>query len=216
MKPLKIELWDPKDLIPYEHNSKKHPDEQIAKIAESTQKFGWDQPIVVDKHGVIIKGHGRRLAALKLGLAKVPVLIRADLTPDQVKAARLADNRAALSDIDANMLRIEMAEITGIDELLGGIFDDKELDFLTADLGEMNSGAFVTDMDLVVSEQKADLDGRIAEATQKRVPVAKAMGVKDVPATASLALAAFMVRIEAETGLKGGDALAKWAEKEIA
>ncbi|MFH3639762.1 ParB/Srx family N-terminal domain-containing protein, partial [Acinetobacter baumannii] len=79
------------DVKPYELNAKIHSEEQVAKIAESIARFGWDQPIVVDKNGVIIKGHGRRLAAIKLGLIEVPVLVRDDLNEEQVKAARLAD-----------------------------------------------------------------------------------------------------------------------------
>ena len=61
----KVESWDVEKLIPYENNVKIHDEKQVKKIAESIKRFGWDQPIVVDKDGVIIKGHGRRLAALK-------------------------------------------------------------------------------------------------------------------------------------------------------
>ncbi|HHP0317040.1 phage tail protein (plasmid) [Acinetobacter baumannii] len=84
-------MWIVDDVKPYELNAKIHSEEQVAKIAESIARFGWDQPIVVDKNGVIIKGHGRRLAAIKLGLIEVPVLVRDDLNEEQVKAARLAD-----------------------------------------------------------------------------------------------------------------------------
>ncbi|MFV5402328.1 phage tail protein [Acinetobacter baumannii] len=91
MSELKIQMWIVDDVKPYELNAKIHSEEQVAKIAESIARFGWDQPIVVDKNGVIIKGHGRRLAAIKLGLIEVPVLVRDDLNEEQVKAARLAD-----------------------------------------------------------------------------------------------------------------------------
>lgn len=91
MSELKIQMWIVDDVKPYELNAKIHSEEQVAKIAESIARFGWDRPIVVDKNGVIIKGHGRRLAAIKLGLIEVPVLVRDDLNEEQVKAARLAD-----------------------------------------------------------------------------------------------------------------------------
>jgi hypothetical protein len=83
MSDLKVELWDIERVKPYPKNTKLHPDEQIERLSRTISRFGWDQPIVVDKHGVIIKGHGRRLAALKLGLKKVPVCVRRDLSQDE-------------------------------------------------------------------------------------------------------------------------------------
>lgn len=208
-------LWDPRDCIPYENNAKKHPPEQVAAIATALARFGPDQPIVVDRDGVIIKGHGRRLAAISNGWDLYPVIVRTDLSPAEVKAARLSDNRAALSDVDPNMLRAEMMQLEGM-ELLIGIFDAKELDFINADLGEMNMDVFVTDMDKVVTDQKLDLDTRISGAEVRRLPLAKAFGFKDVPATAGVALAALLARAELATGMKDGDALVAWAEKEFA
>ena len=99
---------DPAELTPYAHNAKTHPDEQIDKIAGSIAEYGFDQPIVVDADGVIIKGHGRRLAAVRLGLASVPVIVRDDLTPAQVKAARLLDNKSAESEWDLDQLVIDL------------------------------------------------------------------------------------------------------------
>ena len=77
---MKIELWDIDRVKPYGLNAKKHDDKQVDGIINSIQRFGWDQPIVVDANGEVIKGHGRRLAAIKIGLKKVPVLQRLDLT----------------------------------------------------------------------------------------------------------------------------------------
>jgi ParB-like chromosome segregation protein Spo0J len=199
-----VQLWEVDALIPYELNAKKHDSEQVAKIARAIQAHGWDVPIVVDKHGVIIKGHGRRLAALDLGMKKVPVIVRDDLTPDQVKAARLADNRVAISDIDSDLLRQALAEI---EEDLSGIFDSKELDFLDADLGSINEDAFITDMDATLSDQKADLEQRAENAAQARVPLAKAFGFKDVTGEQQLAITGFMAKAQARTGKKDADAL---------
>lgn len=204
----KIELRATKDLIPYEANVKLHDAKQVAKLAEEIRRRGWDVPIVVDRHGVIIKGHGRRLAALELGLAQVPVLVRNDLNPEQVRAARLADNRVAVGDYDLDMMKLELADLK--DELTG-IFDDKELEFMAADLGTMNTESFITDMDKVVTDQKADLEQRTDAAVSTTVTLAKAFGFKDMPAAAQIYITRLMARAEAATGLKNGDALGAWA-----
>ena len=100
MSELKLHAWPIGDVKPYEANTKTHPKEQIDKIVASIQRFGFDQPIVVDANGVIIKGHGRRLAAIQMNLKKVPVVVRDDLSRDEVRAARIADNQVAKSDDD--------------------------------------------------------------------------------------------------------------------
>ena len=88
----KIELIDLEKLVPYELNSKIHDDAQVKKIAESIKQFGWDQPIVVDKDMVIIKGHGRSLAAKLLGVKQVPVLVRDDVIEEGRLKQPLADD----------------------------------------------------------------------------------------------------------------------------
>lgn len=80
------------NIRPYPKNAKKHPAEQIDKIAASIKEFGFNQPLVVDKNGVIIVGHGRYEAAQLLGMKEVPV-IQVNLTDEQAKAYRLADNK---------------------------------------------------------------------------------------------------------------------------
>lgn len=113
---MQVEYRNPKDLIPYALNAKKHPAEQINRIAASINEFGFDQPIVVDKKGTIIKGHGRCEAAIKLGLKSVPVIV-ADLSDAMVKAARLADNKVAESGWDDELLR---SSIDSLLESMGG------------------------------------------------------------------------------------------------
>lgn len=95
-------------ITPYPFNSKEHTEEQIAKLAGVISTLGFDQAIVVDGDGVIIKGHGRRLAALRLGLTQVPVIVRTDLSKSQVKALRLSDNLLADTKHDAAMLRLDL------------------------------------------------------------------------------------------------------------
>ena len=118
-------------LIPYAKNSRTHSDQQVAQIAASIKEFGFRNPILVDGVG-IIAGHGRLMAAQKLGLDKVPTIDCSDMTPSQKKAYIIADNKLALNaGWDTAMLTIEMQEleVEGFDlELLG--FDDKELNAL--------------------------------------------------------------------------------------
>ena len=84
-------------LIPYIRNARTHSDEQVAQIAASIVEFGWSNPILVDGDNGVIAGHGRLLAARKLGLTEVPVIELAHLTPMQKRAYILADNRLALN-----------------------------------------------------------------------------------------------------------------------
>jgi DNA modification methylase len=129
----RIEWRDPATLTPYSNNAKTHPTEQIDKIAASIASFGFDQPIVVDTDGVIIKGHGRREASLRLGLDQVPVLVRDDLSVTEIKAARLADNRTAQSPWDEDLLRVELAGLLEQDFDVGLTgFDLAEIDELLA------------------------------------------------------------------------------------
>ena len=82
------------DLTPYAGNAKKHDSTQIANVAESIKQFGFVQPIVIDRYGVIVIGHCRALAAKKLGMQEVPCVCVDDLTPEQVNALRIVDTRA--------------------------------------------------------------------------------------------------------------------------
>ena len=119
-------------LIPYINNSRTHSDEQVAQIAASIKEFGWTNPILVDGDNSIIAGHGRLMAARKLGYKEVPTIELADLTETQKKAYIIADNRLALNaGWDNELLTIELNDLLADGfalELLG--FDPKELDAL--------------------------------------------------------------------------------------
>lgn len=203
-KPMEFVQIATEKLVPYEQNAKKHDKSQVARIVESIKRFGWDQPIVVDKNYVIIKGHGRRLAAIELGLKTVPVIIRSDLDDKQVRAARLADNRAAISDIDTELFRKELETLNN--ELLSGIFDEKELDFSLADLGDMNTEVFIDDIDGAVKEQEEATKDKIEEAAGRRVPLVKALGFKDIRGANELCVSRFVAHIQHKTGKTGEDA----------
>ena len=119
-------------LIPYAKNSRTHSDAQVAQIAASIKEFGWTNPILIDGTKGIIAGHGRLMAARKLGLVKVPVIELKDMTESQKKAYVIADNQLAMNaGWDIELLKIEVADLNenGFDlELLG--FDNKMLDSL--------------------------------------------------------------------------------------
>lgn len=212
MEEMKVEAWPIERIKPYENNVKIHDEKQVEKIAESIRRFGWDQPIVVDKNGVIIKGHGRRLAAISLGLKKVPVLIRADLTEDEANAARIADNRVAMGDIDTEMLQ---KEIESINLDLNGIFDAKELKFLEVDLTEMNPEAIEQNIVEEMDRQADAMVENIQEVEEKDVRIADALGFRKVKGKDQRPIARFMARIEAETGMLGADAFVAFANNYI-
>ena len=114
---MKIEYLSPDELIPYSKNAKQHTPKQVDHIANSIKRFGFQQPIVIDKNKVVIIGHGRLMAAKQLKLEKVPVVLAEDLSEEDVKALRLADNKTNESDWLSDLLDEELAElaIDGID-----------------------------------------------------------------------------------------------------
>lgn len=104
-----------KDIKPYEKNPRKN-DNAVEYVANSIKEFGFKVPIVIDKDGVIVAGHTRYKASKKLGLEKVPCIIADDLTDEQIKAYRLADNKAGeKSEWDFDLLQDELSEILNID-----------------------------------------------------------------------------------------------------
>ena len=125
---MKVEQWSIEKVKPYDKNPRRN-DKAVEAVAKSIQEFGFRQPIVVDKDGVIVVGHTRYKAALLLKLKTVPVHVAADLTPQQARAYRIADNRTnEAAEWDVDLLPIELGELRegGTDlKLLG--FTDKEL-----------------------------------------------------------------------------------------
>jgi DNA modification methylase len=143
----KIEWRSVDKLIPYAKNARTHSDEQIAQIAGSIKEFGFNNPVLVDKDNSVIAGHGRLMAARKLGMDKVPVVELEHLTESQRKAYVLADNRIALnSGWDTSMLSLELQDLKDdIDLSLLG-FDPDELDALLNPIEETEG---ITDEDAV-------------------------------------------------------------------
>lgn len=114
-----------RDIIPYENNPRRN-EKAVDAVVNSIKQFGFKNPIIVDENMVIISGHTRRLAALKLSMETVPVIIAKDLTEEQVRAFRLADNRvASFSSWDEEKLKKEIGEINNIDLSDFGFKKDK-------------------------------------------------------------------------------------------
>jgi len=120
---MKIKLQDIGSVQPYEQNPRIN-DSVVDAVAASLREFGFRQPVVVDAENVIIVGHARYKAAVKMGLPKIPVHVATDLTPEQVVAYRLADNKTGeLSEWDFALLEAELEKIADIDMEMFGFGD---------------------------------------------------------------------------------------------
>lgn len=124
----------------YINNAKTHDEKQIGMIAESIKAFGFRQPLVIDRNNEIVVGHGRFYAAKKLGLLTVPCEYADDLTDDQIKAYRLADNKLNESPWDFDLVDAELASISDEFDLdmsaFGFNIDDEFADIKADDFGE--------------------------------------------------------------------------------
>lgn len=121
-----MEIVDKKvsELIPYENNPRKN-DKAVPAVAKSIREFGFKVPIVIDKNNIIVNGHTRLKAAKKLGLETVPCIVADDLTPEQIRAFRLADNKVGeIATWDDDKLEEELTELTGIIDMQDFGFED--------------------------------------------------------------------------------------------
>ena len=132
---MKIEIADINTIKPYENNPRKLKDSAIEKVAMSLKEYGFRQPIVVDKDRIIVVGHTRYRASKKLGLKEVPITIADNLTPEQINAYRIADNRTAEeSEWDSELLAMEIKDLEAKDfklDLLG--FNEDQLNDILFD-----------------------------------------------------------------------------------
>ncbi len=135
---MKIEQIKTSGLIPYARNSRSHSDAQVAQIAGSIREFGFTNPVLIDADNGIIAGHGRVMAAGKLGMDKVPCIRLAHLTETQKRAYIIADNKLALNaGWDEEMLALELGELADLDFDMGLIgFSEDELAGLLAETTE--------------------------------------------------------------------------------
>ena len=128
---------------PYAANAKKHDATQVANVAESIRQYGFVQPIVIDKDGVIVIGHCRALAAKKLGMKEVPCVCVEDLTPEQVKALRIVDNKSNESPWDFDILPDELAELdlSDFDFDFGIEYEEEEAEIVEDEAPEVDEDA---------------------------------------------------------------------------
>ncbi len=159
---IQIERWPIERLIPRVNNPRTHSREQVAQIAVSIKEFGWTNPILVDGEDVILAGHARVLAAKKLGMEEVPVIVLRHLSEAQKRAIVIADNQLALNaGWDETALRAELEALRDADYDLGLIgFDDIELQRL---LEAQDAAPGLTDEDAVpdIPQQPTTLPGDV-------------------------------------------------------
>lgn len=131
------------EIVPYERNPRKN-DDAVEFVANSIKEFGFKVPIVVDKDGIIVAGHTRHKAALKLGLKEVPCIVADDLTDEQIKAYRLADNKVSeKAEWDYNLLDAELGEILEVDMGTFGF-----------EIPEFNEDEYGTDFELASGDRE--------------------------------------------------------------
>ncbi|CAB4161093.1 ParB/Sulfiredoxin [uncultured Caudovirales phage] len=112
----KVEQWDINKLVPYARNARTHTDEQVAQIAASIKEWGFTTAVLVDEYGGIIAGHGRTLAAQRLKMTTVPVMVAAGWSDAKKRAYVIADNKLALNaGWDNELLALEFAELKDLD-----------------------------------------------------------------------------------------------------
>ncbi|HCJ8564084.1 TPA: ParB N-terminal domain-containing protein [Escherichia coli] len=212
-KKFEIVYRDPADLIPYEMNAKKHDEQQIRDLAAAIKKRGFDQPITVDKNDVIITGHGRREAAIFAGLERVPVIVRDDLSDDEVRAKRLEDNRLASIDYDAIKLQKELESLV-LDDIEVFGFEERELNVLVGSMTEeMDTDSLVIDLGEETKRQKDEHTEISREVAAEEVRVVDVLGFKTLPAGSAIVVGDLLAHMEEMTEESGVDAFVAYAEK---
>lgn len=171
-KSLSFTMYKTDDLIPYARNARTHSAEQVQKIAGSIKEFGFINPVIISDDGGILAGHGRVLAAQKLGIKEVPCVVESHLTDTQKRAYILADNRLSLdAGWDEEMLRLEIGSLVDeIDMSITG-FSENELKRLTAEIAEYTSNidsdkygsqnSLVSEYDTYSQVEDGDITSRI-------------------------------------------------------
>lgn len=197
----RVESWNLEDIRPYENNVKIHTEEQVKEIAASIKRFGPDQPIVVDGEGVIIKGHGRWMAAKVLGMKAFPTIVRTDLTAAEANASRIVDNRVARTDDDADRLKMELDQLVNddemsIEELLDLGFNKKELDFSLNDFADLDTDATIADLAEATESQISKTDELVANLAMRQIRTDVAVGFKFVSGEYARDVSDFMTIVQ--------------------
>ena len=168
---MKVQNVSIQDVKPYPNNPRDN-DGGVDAVANSIKEFGWQQPIVVDKDNVIIVGHTRYKAAKKLGMKEVPVVVASNLSDEQVRAYRLADNKTGeLTDWDMGLLDDELSDIADID------MSDFGFDL---DLGDDEAKVQEDDFDEEVPEEPKSKLGQIYQLGRHRLMCGDSTKTEDV------------------------------------
>lgn len=174
-----IERRKVSELIPYARNARTHSDAQVAQIAASIKEWGWTNPVLIDADGGLIAGHGRVMAARKLGIDEIPVMIATGWTEAQKRAYILADNQLALNaGWDTELLAIELGELASMD------FDMALIGFadMAFDAQPLDEYPSLPDGDKPEFQQMTfTLHDSQAEEVKAALEAAKAMGAFDSP-----------------------------------
>lgn len=157
------------DLTPYARNARTHSAAQVDEIVASIREWGWTVPVVVDEEGGIIAGHGRVMAAVKMGLTEVPVVVARGWTEVQKRTYILADNKLGLnSGWDGQLLAIEMSDLKSLDANLGlAGFSEREITRTLrsletgAETGQLGDLEFRVVVDCTSEEHQAELLQRL-------------------------------------------------------
>jgi len=164
---MKIQMMATSDLIPYVNNPRQN-DDAVDAVASSIKNFGFKVPIVIDNQNEIVTGHTRLKAAKKLGLDEVPVIVADDLTPEQIKAFRLADNKVGeIAEWNEELLAIELEELDNLD------FDMSEFGFEELDESdsqqkdENTDSVLINDKMIIIIE--SDNESELEEYFEKLV-----------------------------------------------
>ncbi|MGI1988707.1 ParB/Srx family N-terminal domain-containing protein [Shewanella glacialipiscicola] len=195
----RIEEWDIDRLIEYKNNAKIHTPEQIKRIAKSIEKNGLINMPNVEPDGSIISGHGRKAGLKLLGRKTVPVVVRYDLTKAQAAAARLSDNKVSEGSYDTNMIQEELRwlESEDIGDLTDIGFDERELAFLTEDIGQIDM-ALLDDqstLDTHLADHEGETYEEISRAEQSTVKLAKVIGFNEVTVAQSRVISRFITTV---------------------
>lgn len=152
----KVERRKVADLIPYARNARTHSDEQVGQIAASIREWGWTVPVLVDGEGGIIAGHGRIMAAQRIGIEEVPCMVADGWTEAQKRAYMIADNKLTINSAwDMDLLKMEMQDIDaiGFDLALTGfdvaemttLFDEPDMSAPDSSTKEIDPDAYAMD-----------------------------------------------------------------------
>lgn len=174
----KIEQRLVADLIPYAANSRTHSDAQVAQIAASIKEFGWTNPILVSGDDTIIAGHGRLLAARKLAMVEVPVIILDHLSKAQQRALVIADNQLALNagwDMDMLENEIRILDDDGYNLSIIG-FSDEDLEKMLADISEVELPELSDGDKQPFQQMSFVLHDEQVQQVKSAIDAAKAMG----------------------------------------